>query len=48
MMCFNAYCCGRVSGLTPTAGYAADSGRFIDAIRPFFGDADEREIVLLR
>ena len=48
MMCFNAYWCGRVSGLTPTAGYAADSGRFIDAIRPFFGEADEREIVRLR
>jgi len=48
MLCFNAYWCGRVTGLEPTAGYAADSGRFIDAIRPFFGDADEREIVRLR
>ncbi|MFH1730821.1 MAG: hypothetical protein ABIF82_04115 [Planctomycetota bacterium] len=48
MMCFNAYWCGRVKGLAPTAGYAADSSRFVDAIRPFFGDADEREIVRLR
>ena len=48
MMCFNAYWCGRVDGLKPTAGYAADSGRFIAAIRPLFGEADEQKIIRRR
>ncbi len=45
MMCFNAYWCGLVKGLEPTAGYAADSGRFIAAIRPFMTPSDEREVI---
>jgi len=45
MMCFNAYWCGRVEGLAPTAGYVADSERFIAAIRPLFKDGDEREVI---
>ena len=45
MMCFNAYWCGRVDGLKPTAGYAVDSKRFIAAIRPLFGETDEQKIV---
>jgi hypothetical protein len=48
MMCFNAYWCGRVDGLKPTAGYAADSERFIAAIRPLFGEADEHKIIRTR
>ena len=45
MMCFNAYWCGRVDDLKPTAGYAVDSERFIAAIRPLFGEADEQKII---
>jgi len=41
MQCFNAYWCGRVEGLEPTAGYAADSRRFIAAIRPLINDDDD-------
>jgi ribonuclease HII len=48
MMCFNAYWCGRVKGLAPTAGYAADSGRFIDAIRPFINESNEHHIIRQR
>jgi hypothetical protein len=45
---FNDYWCGRVDGLTPTAGYYSDAMRFIAAIRPLFGDDDERAIVRAR
>ncbi len=45
MICFNAYWCGRVDSLAPTAGYAVDSERFIAAIRPLFGEADEQKII---
>jgi len=45
MLCFNAYWCGRVQGLEPTAGYAADSTRFIAAIRPLLDPAQETEII---
>jgi hypothetical protein len=48
MMCFNAYWCGRVDGLAPTAGYATDSRRFINAIRPLFAEHDERDIIRTR
>jgi len=45
MMGFNAYWCGRVDGLAPTAGYAADSRRFLAAIAPLLEEAERREIV---
>ena len=45
MMGFNAYWCGRVDGLEPTAGYRNDCHRFITAIRPFIGPQNEREII---
>jgi len=48
MMCFNAYWCGRVDGLEPTAGYAQDSQRFIAAIRKLFDDEDEHETIRQR
>jgi len=48
MRCFNAYWCGRVEGLRPTAGYAVDSQRFIAAIRPLLDDANEAEVIRCR
>jgi len=48
MTCFNAYWCGRVGGLRPTAGYAADSARFLAAIRPLLEDGDEHNLVRQR
>ncbi len=48
MKCFNAYWCGRVDGLKPTAGYAADGKRFIAAIRPFLSDEQARAVIRQR
>ena len=48
MMCFNAYWCGRVEGLTSTAGYAADSKRFIAAIEPFLDDTQQQNVIRQR
>jgi hypothetical protein len=48
MKCFNTYWCGRVDGLAPTAGYAADSARFIATIRPALADGEERDLIRLR
>ena len=48
MSCFNAYWCGRVDGLKPTAGYAADSRRFIDAIRPILDESEEHQVIRCR
>jgi len=48
MMCFNAYWCGRVQGLAPTAGYAADATRFIEAVRPLLDGADTGDMIRAR
>ncbi len=48
MKCFNAYWCGLVDGLKPTAGYAADGKRFIAAIRHLLSDEQARAVIRQR